>query len=276
VLDNYPGFPQGVSGEEFATRLQQQAERFGVEILQAQEVTGFDVDGPYRHVRTSDGCEYSSHALLLALGSTYRTLGIPGETDFTGAGVHFCATCDGPFYRDDEVLVIGGGDSAAEESLFLARFASKVTIATRGEGIKASKVILEKIEREPAIEILPGVEAVAFEGRSRLESVTLRERESGAERDLQPAGVFVFVGMEPNTEAARGVIDLDDLGFVLTDLAMETSAPGVFAAGDCRANSTKQAASAAGEGATAALSMREYVEPHRGKQPSWLAATPPS
>ncbi|HME91002.1 MAG TPA: FAD-dependent oxidoreductase, partial [Myxococcaceae bacterium] len=131
-LDNFPGFPEGVSGSDFADRLRRQAERFGVEILSAQEVTGVSVDGNYRVVRTADGAEYRSYAVLLALGSTYRRLGIPGEEDFIGAGVHFCATCDGAFYRGKEVLVIGGGNSAGEESIFLTKFASHVTIATRG------------------------------------------------------------------------------------------------------------------------------------------------
>src|SRR6185312_10109610 len=153
-LDNFPGFPEGVSGAEFADRLRRQAERFGVEILSAQEVTAIDKDGEYRVVRTDDGAEYRSFAVLLALGSTYRRLGVPGETDFIGAGVHFCATCDGAFYRGREVMVIGGGNSAGEESIFLTKFASHVTIANRGPRLTASKVVVEKVNEHPAIDVL--------------------------------------------------------------------------------------------------------------------------
>src|SRR5215212_6861368 len=155
-LDNFPGFPEGVSGSDFADRLRRQAERFGVEILSAQEVTGIGEDGAYRIVRTADGAEYRAYAVLLALGSTYRMLDVPGEMDFIGAGVHFCATCDGPFYRGRPVLVVGGGNSAGEEGLFLTKFASHVTIATRGE-LSASRVIVEKIEGHPKMTVLTNV-----------------------------------------------------------------------------------------------------------------------
>ena len=267
-LDNFPGFPAGLSGEEFADRLREQAERFGVEILQAQDVIEVSEDGDYRMVRTEDGSTYHSFAVLLATGSVYRQLGIPGEDDFIGAGVHFCATCDGPFYRDQHVLVIGGGNSAAEESQFLSRFAEKVTIATRGDNLKASRILLEKIDDDPSIEVLPNVEAVRFDGDSRLSSVTLRDLKSGEEQTIEPAGVFVFIGLLPNTEFVKEFVDLNGSGFVITDESLETSVTGVFAAGDVRAGSTKQAASAAGEGATAAISIRRYVDPLEHLRPS--------
>jgi thioredoxin reductase (NADPH) len=266
-LDNFPGFPEGVSGADFADRLRTQAERFGVEILTAQEVTAIAADGAYRVVRTADGREYRAWAVLLATGSTYRRLGIPGEEDYIGAGVHFCATCDGPFYRGRDVLAIGGGNSAGEESLFLARFASSVTIATRREGLTASKVVAEKVADTPAITLLPGVEPVEFRGGTHLETVLLRDRESGATRELHPAGVFVFIGLTPNTQLVRDLVSLDDQGFVITDGMLQTSLPGLFAAGDCRQGSTKQAASAAGEGAAAALAIRRYVEQYASGMP---------
>jgi thioredoxin reductase (NADPH) len=260
-LDNFPGFPEGVSGAEFAGRLRQQAERFGVEILAAQEVVGIGTDGAYRIVRTTDGQEYRAYAVLLALGSSYRRLGIPGEHDFIGAGVHFCATCDGPFYRGRDVLVIGGGNSAGEESLFLTRFASHVTIATRGAGLTASKVIVEQIAEEPRIDILTNVTPVELRGQTHLETVILQDLASGNRRELHPAGIFVFIGLTPNTALVKGLVDLDDRGFVVTGPTLQTSVAGVFAAGDCRMGSTKQAASAAGEGAAAALAIRHYVQP---------------
>lgn len=258
-LDNFPGFPEGVTGAEFAERLRRQAERFGVEVLSAQEVTGVEVDGHQQVARTGDGEEYRSHALLLALGSTYRRLGIPGEEDFVGAGVHFCATCDGAFYRDRDVLVIGGGNSAGEESIFLTRFASKVTIATRDTSLSASKVVATKVEEHPDIEVLTSVTPVAFRGDGRLDGVVLRDA-SGQEREIHPDGVFVFIGLSPNTDLVADLVDLDGQGFISTDAGLQTSVPGIFAAGDVRAGSTKQAASAAGEGAAVALGIRRYVE----------------
>jgi thioredoxin reductase (NADPH) len=272
-LDNFPGFPEGVSGSEFADRLRRQAERFGVEILQAQEVTHVELDGPYRLVRTQDGSEYRSTAILLAMGSTYRRLGIPGEHEFIGAGVHFCATCDGAFYRDKEVLVIGGGNSAGEESIFLTRFASKVTIVIRNETLTASKVVVEKIREHPKIEILPNTTVSEFRGKSKLESVLLKSSTTGAESERFPSGVFVFIGLSPNTGAVRNLVATDKAGFVTTDGTLETSVPGVFAAGDCRSGSTKQAASAAGEGAAVALSIRRYIESSVDRTPAGAPAS---
>ena len=261
-LDNFPGFPEGVTGAEFADRLRQQAERFGVEILSAQEVTGLDVDGRYRIVRTGDGEEYRATAVLLALGSTYRRLGIPGEDDFLGAGVHFCATCDGAFYRDKHVLVVGGGNSAGEEGIFLTRFASKVTIVTRDKSLSASKVIVQKVEENPAIEVLTNSAPTEFHGDGRLDHVVVADTGSGEQRDLDVDGVFVFIGLTPNSALVEKLVDLDELGFITTDAALQSSVPGVFAAGDVRAGSTKQAASAAGEGAAVALAIRRYMEEH--------------
>jgi len=259
-LDNFPGFPEGVTGAEFAERLRAQAERFGVEILSAQEVTGVGADGRYKSVRTGDGEEYLAGAVLLALGSTYRRLGVPGEEDYIGAGVLFCATCDGAFYRGKEVLVVGGGNSAGEESIFLTRFASKVTIVTRDEALSASKVVREKVEENPQIDVLTGCSPSEFKGDSRLRSVVLADRDGGGQREINPDGVFVFIGLSPNTDLVKGVLELDEFGFIQTDIGLQTSMPGIFAAGDVRAGSTKQAASAAGEGAAVALSIRRYLE----------------
>ncbi len=259
-LDNFPGFPEGVSGAEFAGRLRKQAERFGVEVLSAQEVTGISLDGTYRCVTTADGTTYGCFAVLLALGSTYRRLGVPGEEDFIGAGVHFCATCDGPFYRDKPVLVIGGGNSAGEESLFLTKFASHVTVATRGK-LSASKVVVEKLQSDAKVDVLTNVSPVEFRGKTSLDTVVLRDNTDGALREVHPAGVFVFIGLTPNTTFVADTVRLDERGFIVTDVTLHTNVPGIFAAGDCREGSTKQAASAAGEGAAVALAIRRYVEP---------------
>lgn len=263
-LDNFPGFPEGIGGAEFAERLRVQAERFGVEILPAQEVVSVGADADYRWVRTADHVEYHAWAVLLALGSTYRRLGIPGEDDFIGAGVHFCATCDGAFYRGRDVLVIGGGNSAGEESLFLTKFARSVTIANRGPALSASKVIAEKVQRHPNIEVLTNVQATAFRGDGRLEEVVLQNTKTGETMERRPAGVFVFIGLSPNSDLVRGVVDLDASGFIRTNDALMTSVAGIFAAGDVRVGSTKQAAAAAGEGAAVALAIRRYLEPLAG------------
>src|SRR5436309_5001522 len=259
-LDNFPGFPEGVTGAEFAERLRAQAERFGVEILSAQEVTGVGVDGRYKSVRTGDGEEYRAGAVLLALGSTYRRLGVPGEEDFIGAGVHFCATCDGAFYRGKEVLVVGGGNSAGEESIFLTKFASKVTVVTRDPELTASKVVQAKVAENDQIEVLTGTTRAEFKGDRRLRSVVLHDVETGEDREVTPDGVFVFIGLSPNSELVKDVVQLDEFGFVQTDMSLQTSMPGVFAAGDVRAGARKQAAVAAGEGAGAALAIGRYLE----------------
>jgi thioredoxin reductase (NADPH) len=258
-LDNFPGFPVGIGGAEFADRLVQQTRRFGVELLSAQEVTSLRAEGESRYVTTGDGHEYGARAILVATGSTYRRLGVPGEENLIGAGVHFCATCDGPFYREQHVAVIGGGNSAAEESLFLARFAEKVTILVRGPAMSASKVVVTKVEMTPAIEIRYNTEVVALRGEEKLAGLTIRDRQTGATEELSPAGIFVFIGLTPNTSWLPAELLRDSNGFIKTAMNLETSMPGIFAGGDVRLGSTKQAASAVGEGATAALAIREYL-----------------
>ena len=259
-LDNFPGFPEGVTGAELADRLRAQAERFGVEVLPAQEVVGLDVDGAYREVRTGDGSCYGAFAVLLALGSTYRRLGLDGEEDLIGAGVHFCATCDGAFYRGKDVVVVGGGNSAGEESLFLTRFASTVTVVTRDDALTASRVVVQKLDENPQVRVVTGAQPVAWVTENgRLRGL---EVERSGQREVVPAeGAFVFIGLSPNSELVRGLVDLDAAGFVVADAGMSTSLPGVFVAGDVRSGSTKQAAAAVGEGAAAALAIRRYVEP---------------
>ncbi len=279
-LDNVPGFADGVLGSEFASQLRQQAERFGVEMLQAQDVVKIGTRANYHTVHTADGSEYSAKAILLATGSRYKRLGAPGEDDFIGAGIHFCATCDGPFYKGQSVAVIGGGNSAAEESLFLVKFVEKVTLLVRGDKLSASQVIQEKALNHPQIEVRFQTEVTKFSGAGgKLKAVEVKNRQTGQSETIHPSGVFVFIGLTPNTAILEGTqIQRNPWGFIVTghDLVhgrqkfpgfdgrepmfLETSVPGIFAAGDARQGSTKQVASAAGEGATAALLIREYLK----------------
>jgi thioredoxin reductase (NADPH) len=259
-LDNFPGFPEGIGGGAFADRLATQARRFGVEILGAQEVVGLRSEAASRVVQTADGHEYGARAVLIATGSTYRRLGVPGEADLIGAGIHFCATCDGPFYKGEEVAVIGGGNSAGEEALFLTRFASHVTMLVRGRALTASKLVAEKVAACPDITVRYSTEVTAFHGHSKLRAVTIHDSVTDTTEDIHPAGVFVFIGLFPNTGWLPPEIKRDSQQFIATGPTLATNLPGVFAAGDVRAGSTKQAASAAGEGATAALMIREYLK----------------
>jgi thioredoxin reductase (NADPH) len=259
-LDNFPGFPDGINGGEFADRLAQQARRFNVELLQAQEVISLRTEMESKYVETADGHEYGARAVLIATGSTYRRLGVPGEDDLIGAGVHFCATCDGPFYKGQPVAVIGGGNSAGEESLFLTRFAEKVTILVRGSVMTASQIVIDKVTNSPKIDVRYNTEVAQLHGEAKLSGITIRDRKTGATEDLHPKGVFVFIGLQPNTGWLPPEIERDKTGFIVTKGNLETSIPGVFAAGDVRLGSTKQAASATGEGATAALMVREYLK----------------
>lgn len=259
-LDNFPGFPEGVSGAEFADRLVQQARRFGVEILQAQQVSGLRAEAESRYVTTGDGAEYGARAVLIATGSTYKRMHVPGEDDFIGAGVHFCATCDGPFYKDQSVVVVGAGNSAVEEGLFLTRFANHVTLLARGDQLKASKVAIDKAMESARMDVRFNTEVTALAGDRKLRDVTVKNNATGATDVLHPAGVFVFIGLSPNTAWLPKEIERDEHGFIITSPLLETSMKGVFAAGDARKGSTKQAASAAGEGATAALMIREYLK----------------
>jgi thioredoxin reductase (NADPH) len=259
-LDNFPGFPDGIGGGEFADRLTTQARRFGVELLQAQEVTGLREEAESRYVTTSDGHEYGARAVLIATGSTYKRMGVPGEDDLIGAGVHFCATCDGPFYKGEHVAVIGGGNSAGEESLFLTRFADKVTILVRGAAMTASQIVIDKVNASDKIEVRYNTEVTQLHGEAKLSGLTVADRISGATEDIHPKAAFVFIGLSPNTGWLPAQVKLDKYGFIITQPNLETSMPGVFAAGDVRLGSTKQAASAAGEGATAALMVREYLK----------------
>jgi thioredoxin reductase (NADPH) len=251
-----------------------------VELLQAQEVAGIHQHGNYHCVTTGDGGEYSARALLIATGSRYKRLDVPGETDYLGAGVHFCATCDGPFYKGKKVAVIGGGNSATEESLLLTKFAERVIILARGAKFTASQVIQEKVLSHPQIEVHWNTSVKSFLGaNNKLNSLLIVDNQVGQEEKLPVDGAFIFIGQIPNSGFLKDSdVLLDRWDYIVTGhalqhgensaqkdtsrepLLMETSIPGVFAAGDVRDGSTKQVVSAAGEGSSAALAIREYLK----------------
>ena len=259
-IDNYPGFPDGIEGVELAARLVAHARRYGVEMLVATEVARVARETDCVMITTSTGDQYGAEAVIVATGSRYRRLGIPGEDGLIGLGVHYCATCDGPFYRGaSELVVIGGGNSALEESLFLATLADHVTILTRGE-LRASELVQDKIRSHARISVHTGVDLTAFERRDgRLGAVLARERATGNDLRLEPAAAFVFVGLDPNTAFLRDAVDLDERGFVRAGDGYLTSMDGLFAAGDVRSGSTKQVGSASGEGIAALLSVRRWL-----------------
>ncbi|MGH2495571.1 MAG: FAD-dependent oxidoreductase [Ktedonobacteraceae bacterium] len=262
-LDNYPGFPEGVTGGEFAERVIEQAKRYGVELLSAQNVVKVGNDDDAHFVETESGHRYRSNAVLIATGSTYKRLGAPGEDDYIGAGIHFCATCDGPFYKGREVAVIGGGNSAVEEAAFLTRFCPKVTILVRASELTANKIAVEKALSSPQIEVRFNTEIVEFKGsNNHLDTVITKNRQTGETSQLQVPGVFLFIGLTPNSQYFKDVVKVDSQGFIMTGIDFQTSTEGVFAAGDVRSGSTKQLVSAAGEGAAAALAIREHLKGH--------------
>lgn len=279
-LDNMPGFHEGVTGMEFANRLRQQAERFGVELLQAQDVVGIHSHHNYHAVNTGDGSQYRGSALLISTGSHYRRLGVSGENAYLGAGVHFCASCDGAFYRGKKVAVVGGGNSAAEASLLLTRYTDRITMLVRKGELKASKVIQEHVLAHPKIEVRWHTEVQEFIGeKSKLKRLRLRNNRTHEETELAVDGAFIHIGMTPNTAFLQDSgVSLDPWRFIVTGHELvhkgeqppgfeerepsflETSVPGIFAAGDVRAGSIKQAASAAGEGASAAVLAQAYLK----------------
>ena len=265
-IDNYPGFPDGIGGRELMDRFIAQARRYGVELVGGAGVErlGPDPDGGDLLVVLGSGQQLTCHAVLVTTGSTYRRLGIPGEEELIGAGVHFCATCDGPFYRGaEEVLVVGGGNSALEEGLFLSQFAHRVRVAQRAPELSASSLLQDKVRAHPQFEIHTGVQLERIEGDGKVEAVVARDLASGEELRWHPAGIFVFIGLDPNSSFLGDAVSRDRWGFVTTDEAYRTSLAGVYAAGDVRAGSTKQLASAVGEGVAALLSVRSYLQTHR-------------
>lgn len=259
-VDNYPGFPDGIEGMALAEQLQKQAERFGANI-ELGDVSALRRDGD-EVVVTVDGNEVRTKTVLIATGSDYSKLGIPGEAEYYGRGVHYCATCDGAFYRDKRLVVVGGGNSGVQETIFLTRFASHIDLLVRST-IKASQVLQDDLQQyidSGKVTVHLGTtpdEIVTQDGKVSAVRVT----KDGAQSDIETDGVFVFIGLKPNTQFLAGSgVELDELGLIKTNEKLETNITGVYASGDVRSGATMQVASAVGEGATAALEIREYLD----------------
>jgi thioredoxin reductase (NADPH) len=256
-VDNYPGFPEGISGLKLGELMHQQATKYGLKTIIA-EATGIEPQPKQIVVKTTEG-NFIAKAVIIASGSERRKLGIPGEEEFTGKGVSYCATCDAAFFRDLPVAVVGGGNAAITEALHLTKFASKVTVIHRREQLRASGIMQEKAFSQPKIEFLWDTVAETIEGENSVTRIKLRQLKTGEESSLDISGVFISVGLKPNTNYLKGVLPLDEGGYVITSDKMETEIPGIFAAGDIRRNSARQAITAAGDGATAAFYAEKFI-----------------
>lgn len=260
LIDNYPGFPKGVTGLDLSEDLRLHAERFGADI-RLGEVSALKDEGKLKRLTTTDG-DVLAKAVLITTGSDYKKLGIPGEQEYYARGVHYCATCDGAFYRDKHLVIVGGGNSAIQESIFLTRFATKIDILVRSDKLRASDILQQEIKKFPTVTIHFNTstdEIVGNEDR-KVVKVVGTDKTTGKKVDFPTDGVFVFIGLKPNTEFLEGSgVALDEIGLIKTNEELETNLKGIFAAGDVREDSTMQIASAVGEGAKAALMIREYL-----------------
>ena len=257
-IENLPGIPEPVSGVELSERLHDQAAQAGVEIV-LSEVTGLEPDDPYWLVRKYDG-DIRAKTVIIAAGSSFKKLGLAREEELNGSGISNCASCDGPLFTDQVVGVVGGGDSALDEALALTEFAAKVILFHRAAELDGQVVLQGRVHSEPKIEIRPNTEVTDLMGDGMLEAVSTRHTESGETSQVDLAGLFVFVGLEPNTSFLDGVVPLDSAGHVETDIWMRTPTKGIFAIGDIRQNSAALLASSAGDGATAAVSAKRYID----------------
>ncbi len=258
-VENYPGFPKGIQGPELMDSMRAQAERFGAELV-TDDVVSVDLTGDIKVVRDSAGTEHRALAVVLAMGSSYRRLGLPGEDLLSGHGVSWCATCDGFFFREQDIAVVGGGDSAMEEATFLTRFARSVTVIHRRDELRASKVMQERAFANDKIRFIWDSEVISLDGTDQLTGVTLRNLKTGEVSQIPVTGLFVAVGHDPRSELVRGQVDLDEQGYVLTEgRTTHTNLPGVFAAGDLVDHTYRQAVTAAGTGCAAALDAERFL-----------------
>ena len=258
AIDNYPGFPEGVTGEELSRLMEEQAKRFGMETVN-EEVLEVKLEGDTKRVQTSES-SYLCEALIICTGTEYRKLGVPGETEFTGKGVSYCATCDGAFFKDSRIIVVGGGDSALTEALFLTKFVKDLTIIHRRDALRATKIYQEKAMANPKIKFLWNSVVQEIKGDTVVRAVVVKNVKTGEITEFETEGAFLFVGLLPRTQFLKGLVQMDEAGYIITDENCGTSVKGIFAAGDCRKKLLRQVATSVGDGATAAFAAEKYLE----------------
>ena len=258
-VENYPGFADGIQGPDLMLTLQKQAERFGAELL-LEDAVSVDLTGQIKTVVDGEGNEHKARAVILATGSSYREIGLDNEKRLSGHGVSWCATCDGFFFKEQDIVVVGGGDSAVKEATFLTRFARSVTLVHRRDSLRASKIMVARAEKDPKIQFAWNSAVAGISGDKSVDGITLRDTVTGDERELDVAGMFIAIGHDPRSELVRGQVDLDDEGYVITDgKSTRTNLTGVFAAGDLVDHTYRQAITAAGTGCSAALDAERYL-----------------
>lgn len=256
-VENYPGFPDGISGFDLVSLMQQQAMNYGMELINI-EVTGVKAGKP-NIVLTADGSRYESDAIIIAAGSEYTKLNLPGEKEYTGKGISYCATCDGAFFQGAEVAVIGGGDTALTDALELTQHASKIYIIHRRDQLRASQILQERALKNPKLSFIWDTIIEEIQGNSMLSGLKLKNVKTGNISSINVSGVFVAIGLKPNSQHFAGLVKLDEAGYIITDSSMATSVDGIYAIGDIRKNSVRQVASAVGDGATASINAFKYI-----------------
>ena len=259
IIENYPGFPKGVQGRDLVVKLKEQTQRFEAEISEFTEVKKIEPAGKLLTIY-SNKKDYTARTLIVASGSIPRKLNVPGEDEYIGRGVSYCAICDAPLYKDKTVLVLGGGNTAAEEALFLTEFAREVILVHRRKELRADGIFQERLTKNRKIKLMLNHIVVSINGKDFVESITVRHKESNKESKIEISGIFVYIGFLPNAGFLDGLVELDKDGFIITNEKMETFLPGIYAVGDVRSKEVRQITVACGEGAVAAVAVREYLK----------------
>ena len=257
-IENYPGFPKGIKGPELSTMMEEQTRRFGAELKYEEVVAVEQLNGPLKIVHTSEN-SYCTKTIIIASGGSHKKLGVPGEEDFSGKGVSYCAVCDANFFRGEEVIVVGGGDAALDEGSYLTGIVEKVTVIHRRDQLRASKILQERALANPKMDLLLSHVVEEFRGTDLMDRVLAKNLKTGESYEFPATGAFIYIGFIPNSDFLKGVLPTDDLGHINSDIQMRTSIPGVFVCGDVRTHSERQLGSAVGDGITAALTAYHYI-----------------
>ena len=267
LIENFPGFPEGIKGRQLAERLKTQAVKWGLEIVreEARQINRVKSSGSFSHYTVeTENRSYTAYSVILACGASPKRLGVPGEDKFVGRGVSYCAICDGPLFRNQKIVVVGGGNTACEEALYLSRFASQIIIVHRRDRLRADRVYQDRLRANPKIDFIWNSEVLEILGGERVSGVKIEDVNTEEKSEVSARGVFIFVGFRPNTDFLKGLIKMDSQGFIITDADLQTSSAGIFACGDCRLRPLPQVVTACSEGAHAALASQKYVEKLKG------------